>query len=380
LKKNGIQEYRLLSIWVKGDLAHHGTINPIGGHKHAQEWQVAMEQFLKASYYHKQVKKDPHVLVELILDKETYATSMDLLRHWQKTYPSHLKVTLLESFADDHLIDEPMRQCQQGIPSICSDFLRSWCLEDIDYTMNVYLDIDTFSEAYRHRWSQKSSFLLGAACVEKGLWSVLRLSPQMMSWNGDMLISYGHKIDWPLLKAKLLQNYNLYERPFRDIYQRSQRLNHPTFHDYEVDLTQRKQWWHAHPELNFDQNSIILEVIGPGFWVRQLLTGSAYPYKRTQEVDNYFSWCDQQELIPMRPISLQDIINIFGVDQADNYLSLNLMLYDYFYFKKFKLSWIKALEDEILKIADRLQIPEAFNDQFMNMNMVKDFIINHRLE
>lgn len=364
LQKKDIQSYRLLSIWVQGDHAQTGTINPIGGNPiHFKKWKKAMERFLNTAHQQPNLK----IVVELIVDEKTRKITASDFELWQQRYPGHLLIKDLEDFSYDHQIQEPLKQCTDGIASVCSDFLRTWYLHQDAYEMNVYIDIDKFTEASHGSALYKSSDIFGVNIPFKGLFNSFSSgSGQTFAWNGDVLIDAGRATDWSYIKTVLLENFNAYEWSFIDMRKRKERLALPSFSAYLNNLDERTAWFCGHQDLNFNQNSIILDIIGPRLWLDFLLKRQSYPYEHANKVQvkQYMSWQEDTLTTSGQPMSYDLLRTLVNEEKVINIIKLTLMNYDYLYFKKRDLMWLPALKKAMLKISE-----DIFQDQEDNLMM-----------
>jgi len=356
LYQNDIHSYRLFNIWVKGDQVDAKKLNPIGGNQDKFNlWKQAVERFLERSLRYQKIK----FLFEIILDKQSFALHQDLFNQWDKKYPGLVRVTLLEHLVTEDVLVEPLYQCTAGIPSICSDFLRSWHHNNPDYAINVYMDIDTLSVAYKNRLFYTSKDAFGIHDIEKGLYNTYHNSGNSMHWNGDFLIDIKNHADWDYIKATLLEDFTSYQQAFIDMRNRSQRLKLETFSDYLSDLKRRTLWWQEHSNLDFNQNSIICKVIGPGFWLRMLFRNISTPYQYANKdllVGNYFSWMDDGSVTSGESYTVDQLKFFLDQDAVDDFLKITLMTYDYLYFKARGVQWLAEHEQYLIELLNRVLI------------------------
>jgi hypothetical protein len=214
LYQNDIYSYRLFNIWVKGDQVDTKKLNPIGGDQEKFNlWKQAVERFLERSLRYQKIK----FLFEIILDKQSLELHQELFKQWSEKYPGLVSITLVENLLTEDILVEPRHQCTAGIPSICSDFLRSWHHNNPHYEINVYMDIDTLSVSYKNRLFYSSIDAFGVHDIKKGLYNTYNQSTSNVRWNGDFLIDIKNHADWDYIKATLLEDFTSYQQAFIDI-------------------------------------------------------------------------------------------------------------------------------------------------------------------
>jgi hypothetical protein len=372
LEDQKIEHYRLLSIWVRGDQPDHKPVNPIGGSEEKFiAWKKAMNAFLKAA----QKKEKPFVRVALILDKETRAITQELISQWEQDYPGHLDIIFLENLVtveSDRTLLQGFKQCTEGIPSICSDFLRNKYLHDEKYEVNVYLDIDTFTQSYEHRYSLKSADVFGLGLGIKGLFNTFNYNKGSISWNGDLLIDYDSQTNWPYIHALLKEELDHYNHFYEDIIQRSYRLRLPSLTAYQENLVERMHWWIKNPDRNFNQNALIIQGIGPVFWEKMMLRNQSNPYSlsNTKHLDNYFSWNEDKKFTFFNYLCIESLSAQMNEGFAHSLLKITLMIYDYQYFNVRQLPWMNDLGHYIVDEWEQLkkQCPQV-EDRFQVLNL-----------
>ncbi|NBX71387.1 hypothetical protein EBQ91_00535, partial [bacterium] len=331
LSQQNIKSYRFINIWAQGERYKKEDYSYIGGqHKNYRVWKKSVENFLFEAKQHLEYK----ILFEVFVDQRTYALCFDTLAKWEKTYPHTFKITLIDQLKDDDFLIEPLKQCSEGIPAICSDVLRVMYLHNPDYEVNVYMDVDTLIEGYRSRKKYSSINAFGLQLPGKGIFNTLEMSPNKIIWNNDFIVDKGTDKDWDLIQSFLKQNFTLYQKAYRDIYRRSIRSKLESFSDYLEDLEERALWWQQNSHMNFNQNSMIGQVLSGGFFADMLFRELSYPYKvnNCMSEKNYRSWAGEETYI--NNVFMSFDMNRARFDQQSSIfiLKFTLMLYDYLYF------------------------------------------------
>ncbi|NBW57409.1 hypothetical protein EBR43_06420 [bacterium] len=359
-----VKRYRLLQIWVQGDRLN--DVNPIGGDQQSFfSWKEKMSMFLEQA--NKNAQK-VHVVVELVLDRRTQDYHHDLLQQWQARYPLHLIMTSVETMPQEYpVIAEPLKQCSEGIPAVCSDILRVWHLQQ-PYDINVYMDIDTFifrSTRYYNPYLLKndplavsSDVAFGAHLNGKGIYHSLSIqnNPPRFIFNNDFIVDY-HADHWALIKSITSRNFMQYQGFLDLISMRSHYLN-KDYKSYQEYLQSKKAWAELHPFLNINQVPIVMMLTGPAFWQHLYLQEWSKGYEFAS-IPSSGEWMNATGSV-YGAMNNQILKEIFNDETRAHIINMMFMAHDYHYFKKFPISWINELKKDLLKSWAALTEEERF--------------------
>jgi len=348
-----VSRYRLLQIWVQGDRVN--AVNPIGGdQKSFLDWKEKMTIFLDQANKHAQ---KTHVVVELVLDRLTQDYHHDLLQHWQERYPLHLIITSAENMSQEYpLIAEPLKQCSEGIPALCSDILRVWHLQQ-PYDINVYMDIDTFIFRSTHHYnpylfkqdplSVSSDVAFGAHLNGKGIYHSLSIqnNPPKFIFNNDFVVDY-HADHWNLIKSITSRNFSQYQS-FLDLISMRSTFIDKDYKAYQEYLQSKKAWAELNPFLNMNQIPLVMMLTGPAFWKSLYLQGWSKGYE-FPSIPSSGEWMNAMGSV-YGAINSHMIKDIFNHEAQSHIVNIIFMAHDYHYFKKFPISWINQLKDDLLR-------------------------------
>lgn len=151
----GKNKMRMLLFWTAGIFGHGRDKLPLGGILHKDFFRY-LDHFLAHV---------PHLTTEIIMDTITHAGSLKECASLRSKYGQRFLVSPLEpklvdirmDILDKTLADAPSYQREKlealvhalengisGNPALASDVARVWFLYHPAYTINLYVDIDTF--------------------------------------------------------------------------------------------------------------------------------------------------------------------------------------------------------------------------------------------
>lgn len=338
-----IKSYRLLFIWVQGDMG--SVVRPIGGDDaQFDAWRTHVESLLVAACDKKRHDRKTDVVVELTLDQKSYVHHKDLIDSWKKRYPKNFDMTFVDQMYDLYPeISWALDQCHSGIPALCSDVLRLWHLPQ-DYDMNVYMDVDTFVARHSDQMRLSSALSLGSRVVNRGVYHGVQSSsnPKDNLCNNDLIIDYGSD-NWPLIKATSLSALEAYKEPWQSLSNRM--LWKKSYEGYVEDLNVRLSWWESHPYLNFHPIGMVVHVNGPWFWLSLSAEGHSAFYNIPLS-PNQGSWKGGSDTSIKGSMTYGSLKHWWG-DRANRVLKLTLMASDYQYLLSHNVSWKCQAADDI---------------------------------
>lgn len=364
LKKQNITSYRLLFIWVQGDMGPE--VRPIGGDPtQFAHWQKHTESLL--SHVASRALLDramPKFQIEIVLDEPTYRKHRALFDLWQERYPSYIRLTQLNQLY--RLYPElswVLGQCRSGVPALCSDVIRIWHLPQ-NYSMNVYLDIDTFIDRHEGKNKLSSALSLGAQVKNKGVYHAVQTSPRASGnlCNNDIIVDYGSN-NWPLIKSIALGSLENYKHPWQALTKRH------TWHqvdgraNYQRQLEERLTWWVSHPYDNFHPLGMVVQINGPWFWLHLTAEGHSGFYQIPVTL-NSGSWKGGREVSIKGSMNYASLKHWMGAS-APRILRLTLMAADYQYLKAYEVAWRDELVSWVrrewlaLSVLERESLKEA---------------------
>lgn len=343
-----IDSYRLLFVWVQGDMAP--GVRPIGGNQNNFEsWKKHTEALLTQALRRRALDSNAsQVIVEVVLDEATYVHHLDLLERWQREYPSQLRVTQLDKIRQTYpQISWALDQCDLGIAALCSDVIRIWHLPK-EFDMNVYLDIDTFIDRHEHPNRLSSAIGLGSRVLSPGVYHAVQTSanPKDNLCNNDMLVDYG-ATNWPLIHAMAASSLDSYRGPWISLSQRHLWRGLDGEKIYEQQLEKRLAWWVAHPAQNFHPLGMIVHINGPWFWLHLSAEGHSAFYQ-IPIARNSGSWKGGSDVSIKGSMNYGALHYWLGSD-AQDVLKLTMMAYDYQYLTSHQVVWRCALAAKIAK-------------------------------
>ncbi|MBM4222513.1 MAG: hypothetical protein FJ161_01740 [Gammaproteobacteria bacterium] len=358
-----------MQVWVSPTYDLNAPVAPIGGDQaRYAKWYHAVEALCtRAKHY----QKDVSFQLELVVDRRVYQEHSRLREHWETLYGDLIKWTLWtdsEFMQHNTFWKEGIEQCRVGCASVCSDFLRGRLLYDRVFDHNIYMDVDTFSEAFANRLLLRSDRVLGANCPEGSIASTFHATPKFVSWNGDLITALHPSLlalDYIDIRSQqILQEHSqLYHhiatRPLRSKMQ---------WDEYQKTINELVEYSIQHPKTQMNEYGLILGGIGPGLWFEMMERGIVQPYhdSHVDGMQNYFSWREGATL-PSNFQSYETLSKLYGPDAAAWFLKLNFYLYDYFSMRKNSdraPQWLSQLKSECQKCWREIELL-GFNERLM---------------
>ncbi|MBM4222512.1 MAG: hypothetical protein FJ161_01735 [Gammaproteobacteria bacterium] len=357
LNHSAARSCRMIQIWVSPGAQNPDQARLIGGDDlKFQKWKKSLEAFCQSAT--PWVKKYPNSFqIELIVDENVLKKHQELQEDWHEKYGDMIKWTVWNTQLDDRQEQWSSARihCEQGSGSICSDWLRILALFDQNFDINIYIDIDTFSEVYGHQKIFDSAKALGVYHIESGLYNTYFSSPFGASWNNNLLIDRDTK---PQVIRALheisqseLQKYHIL---YKHIATRKTRLQ-KTSMQYDAEIEDMVDWAIQHPSYNINEYAQILGGmqggIGPGLWEEMLERGFSQPYyfgAHDDLIGNYGSWQSSIDL-PCYFATYHNYASMHGPEIAKEFIRLSFYLFDLY-----------AIKDSALKTHLIGQVCETF--------------------
>jgi hypothetical protein len=383
LANHRITSFKLMQIWVAPHANDLESAPLIGGNlKNFELWRVATEELLRSDAAYQDVWRG-RFIYEIVVDEKTRHKHQALFDSWQELYAPIFKITLINDLQPDK--NSPLaigyQQCLSGVAAVCSDYLRFDYNLDSESDITVYMDIDTMSQALTKKQG-RSAQILGADLREPGLYSVAFYDKNSsIHWNNDTLIFYNlskeqQKKLRSILNDKLLNQKIAYD----NILDKSHLNAISSFSDYQEKLKQRvlsfiqndHQWLHKY--------DLILNNIGPGFYVDLLQQGLSHTYWHSASdfVEGYASWTDELQTNVCH-FNTQVLRFYYDEETIHMLLHILLMLYDADYvcqkcpswcedFKEHLIYLLQQNESLIRDLPTHLKIVTIMADKFLKMN------------
>ncbi len=350
LRKKPIQNASIYSVWVQGD-NDFSKLRPIGGSESFyQEWKKAYTALLKAQKKY-QVNKDPDFKTYLIIDQRTFDLHKSDLIDLKEKYSASFDYFFIEDLYQDFDNKIIFDQCMNGIGSICSDMIRSTKKNNDDLT--IYIDIDLFTNSFQHRKRLISSTIYGLDVDYPGIYHKVSRRGYILKWNCDLLITYLNSTDAHISRVLLRKKMEEYAYRYNDFSQRKDRAKFEKFDDYLSSLNERVDLIFLHGDHYIDQNKIILDVIGPGFWRDIYVKGVAKAYydADSNPEKTHLSWIDNHsnEIFFKGRYTTNQLKSLHVDEYIKKYIKYSLMYYDASFFKKGAVKWLDLLEQEMSK-------------------------------
>lgn len=348
LRKKPINSVMFYSVWVQGD-NDFSKLRPIGGSDNFYlKWKNAFSSFLEAQKKY-QLKTDPEFKAHLIIDRRTFFLHQDDLINFKKKYQDIFNYYFIEDLYQDEQDKIIRDQCLNGIGSICSDMVRS--TKEAEDDLMIYMDVDLFTDSFQHRKELISSKAYGLEVDYRGIYQKVLIENDKISWNCDILITYLNPIESNIARKNLRKRMDEYYYRYSDINQRKERAKIEKIEDYFQNLKERVNLIFEYTDHYIDQNKIIMDVIGPGFWRDMFLQGIAKPYYDYKKISKtHLSWIDDNKNNSFRSIyTIKQLKPFYSDEDIKEYIEYRLMDYDVSFFKKGNINWIDLLDVELKK-------------------------------
>jgi hypothetical protein len=358
LIEKDVHNVRFFQVWVS-PFQDHRAIALVGGNNERFDlWKEATEAFFDtALLYQDRI----YFQYQILVDQKVKDRHKSLVDHWRVKYGEMVQWILLDSisYPQESSYQSGFQQCITGCASVCSDFLRLTQLKNDRFEIDIYMDIDTFSQSYNHKNTISSKHALGAHITDPGMYHTFHVTNKMVSYNCDLLVAYKLTLD----KQQSLKNdMSIILKDYRPLYdhisQQYQRAALLSYDLYNASIEPLIQWAIDHPSRNINQYGLILGGIGPGFWKTQLQKNISHPYRYgfTEDFDNYFSWRDAQSYLPYAFETYESLLAYYQDENiAKNFLWLNISLYDYIMFKSNpEHLWAEEMREQCLNTWDAM--------------------------
>lgn len=355
--KNRNESYRFMQIWVQADRACAPYVNPIGGNRSDYlEWKSGIAEFLRQTKRHRL----DNITLELYLDELTFIYHQDDFRQFLK-YPA-FKCSFVEDFItpdNAYPLSMGFAQCVDGIPALCSDFLRISLLHDFHFDYNVYMDIDTFIYRLKYRKypTLPNTVIMASSDHVFGLYAQPETISHSFSFlkrndhdssietNNDCIVDYhGPEVLWSVIQALAEQRLSKVNGLF-DLLLARPYIN--SYEEYQYYLNAKIQWALANPDSNVNQIPLVIETTGPGFWKDMDLRLLTQPYV-VATIPSSGGWMNRVGAV-YGHISKNEIDLYFPSqpEVAKLFIAINFMSHDYQYFRARNTPWIDELMDTL---------------------------------
>lgn len=379
LRDDDISSIRYFQIWVApGGNSASQKLWVGGNQQNFDIWLQSTEEFLESALFFKKLWPG-RLVYELTVDSAVYESHCAIFQSLTTRYPDHFHLTLIEDYAPE--TDSPMRigyeQCSLGVASVCSDYWRIKHFYNPHFTINIYADIDTLSQALCYK-KQDSARGLGLELPKDGIYFPF-FNNSKLGFNIDFIafkrVSPGEE---HLIQACLEERLLAYQPVFRALLQQHEILFLESYHQYKNFLQQRIIMLKASQHIELNRYHLISSLISTNFWLNLAQKGHAYPYfdSMADTVENFSSWVSPG-ITPCYESVDGELLRTFYTDaEQERLITLFLMLYDKDFLRKHPTTWSQEFEEDFQKYIQLSQ--ELIGSLSLQCNLLKINTSNDR--
>jgi len=382
LVHKNVRSVRLFQVWVSPFQDGREVSWVGGGADNFHLWKSAVEGLCDSALVY---RSQLDFQYQLIVDRKVLHKHHALIQEWDAQYGSMIQWVVWDELPFDSSLPVQLglSQCTTGCASVCSDFLRFMQIGQTGRDLDIYMDIDTFSQAFRNKHDIASTEALGGMIQEPGMYHTFHASAAHVSYNCDLLIDYKNTPQaLHILKQDMSEVLEAYAPLYQHMAQHHERSCLPSLESYLQSLDPLVQWARVNPEKNINQYGLILDGIGPGFWETQLQKGRSLPYRYgfVANFDNYFSWRDRDAYLSYGFQTYEVLEASYDPHVAHIMIGLNLCLYDYIYCaQQDNHPWAALLKQHCIaqwdSIAPSMHTPLRYPEQTLGI-MIEQMRVN----
>ena len=354
LSEQNILSVRYFQLWVAPGLQSGSEPVPIGGNTaHFMKWQSVVEEFLDASEYYQHIW-DGVLVYEITIDKNIYAANKELFERWEAHYGAKVRISLIEDFepVKSCPVHVAYQQCRSGVASVCSDYWRWSHANDPSFDLNIYMDVDTFTQSLSKK-RYHSSQEIGITLPHEGIYVPFFDTGGILQWNTDMLIFYKpHEQHLRQIQALFANEIHQEQWALQDMAEQFQRRDLTTFEQYQQDMPRRVAAFMKYPNQNINRYSLIMKSIGPNFWERVVQRQMAYPYwyGASDDINNTMTWGGKGVANNFDCLNVQVLNEIFEFSEQELIVEMMLMAHDRGMFLRQKPSWMDDFDSRLTQL------------------------------
>lgn len=337
--------HRIFCLWFGGSRQAYTDNIIIGGNKkEANIWFDGVEDML-LGYNQAEVK--PKFVFEIVSDQKTYKSHEAKINNFKQRFPNNFKHSLLDDLDDQYKPPlEVLEHATDGNPAFASDALRLFYLPHKDFKLNVYMDVDAFNDKISHLTRYNHYKIFGTEVRDNGVFISKNANDYLVERNLN-------STDWQKLKDLAFNNYLANKELIDHQKDRARFKGSPNFLEYEEKINKLVKLQLEHPKTQIEIVTAIIQSYGPSLWVSAAY-GLVPSVKTNQwindEVVSAQAWKGGGGIplgLKLSSASMLDELDIIKdlsafLDQntlqevKESILKLNLMGWDYNYFKNFK--------------------------------------------